>query len=138
MRNANCFMGTTCIQQNYSGLELNNYCYSNGGSQSFGVSGVATGQGSNISWGISSPTYDWCTISPASDVYSHYYDYTLQDGNQANAQITQDFVFAQWQLSNNPEFKIGYSVQSHLGAINRTSRVEIDGPSIMKFATYQV
>jgi hypothetical protein len=135
----NCATGTTCVQRDYPGLELNNYCNPNGGSQSFGVQGIATGQGSNVSWGISSPTYIWCTLSPSSDIYSHYYDFTLQDGTQANTQITEDFVFAQWQQSSNHVFKIGYSVTSHLGQLVRSTRIEIAGPSITnQFATYQV
>jgi hypothetical protein len=139
LRNANCMVGTTCIQSNYPGLELNNYCTPDGGSQSFGLSGVPVGGGASVGWGISAPTYSWCTMSPATDIYSHYYDFSLQDFNQLNTQITEDFVFAQWQSSNNPEFKIGYSVQSHMARYNRTAKVKLDGPSVInQVATYQV
>lgn len=139
LRNANCIVGTTCIQSNYPGLELNNYCTPDGGSQSFGLSSVPLGQTGSVSWGISSPTYSWCTMSPATDIYSHYYDFSLQDFNQLNAQITEDFVFAQWQSSSNPAFKIGYSVQAHTAQYNRTGRVILASPSITnQVATYQV
>jgi hypothetical protein len=137
-RNANCAVGATCIQSNYPGLELNNYCNPNGGSQSYGLSGIPVGGGASVSWGITSPTYDWCTTSPASDIYSHYYNYQLEDFNQLNAQITEDFVFAQWQQSSNPAFKIGYSVITHLARYNRVAKVQLAGPSITRFATYQV
>jgi hypothetical protein len=137
-RNANCLVGTTCIQSNYPGLELNNYCNPDGGSQTYGLNGIPVGGGASVSWGISSPTYNWCTTSPASDIYSHYYNYQLEDFNQLNAQITEDFVFAQWQSSSNPAFKIAYSVTSHLARYNRSAQVKLNGPSIMKFATYQV
>lgn len=136
----NCATGTTCVQRDYPGLELNNYCNPDGGSQSFGASSPITG-GSSVSWGISSPTYNWCTLSPSSDIYSHYYNFILepQDFNEDHVQITEDFVFAQWQQSSNHVFKIGYSVTSRLGRIDRQTRAKLAGPSVVnQFATYQV
>ncbi len=38
IRSNDCTMTTPCSQQNYPGLDMNNYCYQNGGSQTAGLS----------------------------------------------------------------------------------------------------
>jgi len=129
----NCAISTPCSQQNYSGLAMANFCYQDGGSNTFTSPPNITG----MSWSIAAPTYHWCILNPPGDIYSQYYDYTLQDMNEARTQIVQDFVFAQWQPSSNHDFKIAYSVQSHLGLIARTHRAKNDGPSIStQYVTY--
>lgn len=93
--------------------------------------------GISIGWSINIPTYRWCSYMPPADVWSHYTNYTLQDANQQRAQITQQFVFAQWQQAYccNSRFTIGFSVSTHM--YDPGPKIKVDGPGTGdNFATF--
>lgn len=133
-----CFFsgGTTCDQRNYSDLEQLNYCQANGGQQTL-TAGKDLGNGVNIGWSLAVPTFNWCITSPPADVWSQYTNYTLQDGDQRWARITQQFAFAQWEPEGDccsSQFNIGFSVRTKL--MDAGSKVIVDGPASDNDSTF--
>lgn len=122
---ADCLSGQICQQMNDPGLEKQNFCEANGGSQSLSI-GQDVGKGVTIGWSLSAPTYNWCYYSPSTDQWSQYYDYTLQDPSQAQVRISQDFIFAQWEPASLTSFRINYLVGSRFE--DPAPKIPVDGP----------
>ena len=116
---SNC--NNACDQENYDGLEPSNNCSPTGGTISIGLSSDL-GHG-GFSWTETDPLYYGCTYVPPSDIYSQYYDYTMEDVHQVWTKLKSDFTFAQWAPNgfNNSWIEIGLSAKAQFGYVSASN-----------------
>lgn len=132
--NRTCSAGQNpCYQENFTPLEQQNECDSNGGSQTFSA-GYGT-KGGTIGWSDTIPTYSSCLRVPSSDVWSQYYDYTIEDSGLIWTKVSKDFLFSQWEQNNccSRQMHIGFSAHSNL--FDPGPKVSLAGPAVGNITT---
>ena len=120
-RNTSCSSNCT-DQRNYSGLEQDWNCVSNGSTQTISLN-ATIGKG-GAGWSETDPLNSACITVPPSDWWSQYYDHTLINDiwgyNPMQSQrLKVDFSFSQIMPQNSGgQMQIGYSCLDHFNSNN--------------------